>query len=422
MMKYNKYILSMSFGNLHGGVGGVDKYVITQQKNANENNIGYLYLFYVKKIIKNKMIGFRFGLILDGKYLGIYTANQIIKFLKVNKINIEVVYINHLLFAKLNEIDKILSFVNKKIYLILHDYYSCCSNYFLAKNYTYCNANNLGDNPCLDCPKYEESLDKESKIWTMLNKYKENLYFFSVSNCTKNIFLKFHTDIDSNRVIVVPNQNIIIEKDDSKVLKNSKLKIAFLGNSNLYKGWDEFKTLVNKFKCNYDFYLFNSYGKIIDGAKTINAKYDSKHINGMVDFIKEENIDVVVLWAKWPETFSYVACEALASKCYMIAYKYSGNIVDIIKNYKSGIIYDSFEDLLNDMLNQEQFEKVVNEYRSSLNNISIKNVDNANLINGLNDQTTNTLEHKFKMPSNLIHPINCIFNIILKKKYNMEDI
>lgn len=421
MIKYSKYILSFSFGNLHAGTGGVDKYVITQQKIANANNIGYFYLFYIKKMIKGKIVGFRFGLIIDGKYIGIFTTKQVIKMLQVNQINIEKVYINHLLFSKIKEVDKILSYVKKDIYLVLHDYYTCCTNYFLVKDNNYCNVNKLGDLPCLNCRHYKYSLKKENEIWHMLSKYKNNLYFISVSNCTKNIFLKFHADINPDRVIVVPNQNIIYGEDDSCMKTNAKLKIAYLGNDNINKGWNEFKFLVDKFKNSYDFYLFNSFGKQIDGAKTINAKYDSNHINGMVDFVKEENIDAVVLWAKWPETFSYVACESLASKCYMIGYKNSGNIVDIINNNKSGKVYNSFNDLINDMSDINNFTKSVTAYRKSLVGINISNVDNKNLVYGLTPESNKLQNHSLKLSLN-INIINVIFDKYLKRKYKMEDI
>lgn len=419
--RYNKYILSIGADNLHGGAGGVGKYVITQQRLANENNIGYFYLFYVKKIIKSKMIIFRWGLILDNKYLGFFSTNQVKQIIKKNKINIDSVYLQHFIWSKVSEVDKILTFVNKKIYVLLHDYYTCCTKYMLVKNDVYCNANWLGDNSCLDCKNYKESINKEGIMWKSLNKFNEKINYISPSVCTKNIFLRFHPNIKEEKVIVVPNQNIIISKDDSVVKLNDKIRVAFLGNSNPMKGWDEYNKLVNIFKDKYDFYLFNSFGVTIDGTKTIHAKYDSNHLNGMVDFVTENNIDVVILWAKWPETFSYVACEALASKCYMIGYKDSGNIVDLINNYKTGKIYNAFNELIFDMNNIETFTNKINDYRMSTNNVKIELKDNSNIIVDLKTEDISKEKMNLLLPKNHLHIFNFILDKMLRHMFDMEE-
>jgi hypothetical protein len=52
----------------------------------------------------------------------------------------------------------------------------------------------------------------------------------------------------------------------------------------------------------------------------------------MIEALASAKIDVVVVWAQWPETFCYVVHEALAAGAYVIARQAAGNVWPAIQS------------------------------------------------------------------------------------------
>jgi len=72
----------------------------------------------------------------------------------------------------------------------------------------------------------------------------------------------------------------------------------------------------------------------------------------MVESLRWNQIDVVVLWSNVAETFSFTLHEALAAGCYILTNPKSGNIQDYIRhNPERGMVLEDEEALI-ELLNQ----------------------------------------------------------------------
>lgn len=415
--KYSKYILSLALGDPLRSKDGTNKYILTQASFANKANMGFIHLCYLKKLVNGRLIVFRFGVSIDGTYLGVYTAAQVVKLIKGNEFTISSIYLNNVICANFKALEHVLdAFPKVQIITMVHDFYLCCTNYTLFVNNRYCNAEKLGDTVCHECEHFKKSNTLENKIWGFLSKYMDRIKFNAPSESAKNIFLRFHKEIDESHVRAVPNQNIIYMAGDSKYKKNKKLRIGYIGYDTAFKGFDVFKMLTERYKEVYDFFWFNSKGLSIQGAQTIKSGFDKKHLNGMSDYVKENNIDAILLWAKWPETFSYVAVESLAAKAFMISYKNSGNIAAIINTHESGVVLNSLAELCDLLDNYSALEKAVDEYKISLQGKTILLQDNPDIVETV-DSKVLANQYSPKLPNNIVHPLNAIMNEIMLRRY-----
>lgn len=67
----------------------------------------------------------------------------------------------------------------------------------------------------------------------------------------------------------------------------------------------------------------------------------------MVESLRWNQIDVVVLWSNVAETFSFTLHEALAAGCYILTNPKSGNIQDYIRhNPERGMVLEDEEALI----------------------------------------------------------------------------
>ena len=55
-------------------------------------------------------------------------------------------------------------------------------------------------------------------------------------------------------------------------------------------------------------------------------KVSAQERSAMVEAVAEQNVDVVVSWSLWPETFCFAVHEALAGGAFVVARKDAGNV------------------------------------------------------------------------------------------------
>jgi hypothetical protein len=65
----------------------------------------------------------------------------------------------------------------------------------------------------------------------------------------------------------------------------------------------------------------------------------------MVRTLRELEIDVVILWSLWPETFCIAAAESLQAGTALVTFKDSGNVAAMVRDLDVGAVLDSEADL-----------------------------------------------------------------------------
>ncbi len=85
----------------------------------------------------------------------------------------------------------------------------------------------------------------------------------------------------------------------------------------------------------------------------------------MTETLRDKEIDAVLLWPLWPETFSIKLHDALAAGCFIVTNPLSGNIQDYIRrNPRQGVILED-EKALHDFVATGELAKRLKEYREN---------------------------------------------------------
>jgi hypothetical protein len=122
------------------------------------------------------------------------------------------------------------------------------------------------------------------------------------------------------------------------------VRVAFVGQPVYHKGWGTFRELVaatQDLGC-YRFHQFASRAELasIGGVTPVAAETSAADPFGMTRALAAHRIDLVLALSPWPETFGYVAHEALASGADVIALAGTGNIAAMLRQREGGIVLE----------------------------------------------------------------------------------
>ncbi len=370
---YKDYVIAVSFVDYLADKSGVAKVLMAHQQMYNANGISYVDLFSVKKNVCHDriMLFCKFGLIIDGEFKGIFQMSQIIHMLyrwEKDGHRLLDIHLHHLLYTNINVVKELLKACpDTPIKIYLHDYYNACTGYTLMKNKeSYCGGRGFADETCADCQF--KAVNK--RVQPLIHQiYKENIKritFVSPSQATKEIFLNFHSEYADN-AIVIPHQKYTKHyKNNLDLLSEDEtIKVAFLGMPMKHKGWDVWKELVNQFSsCGYEFTVFNSSDDDYEGMKKVKIGFSKENLNAMTDALRKYKVHVVLLWAIWPETYSYTCFEAFSANAFIITNKISGNIADVVKKNGNGIVLTSEEELRHLFADKKELCRMINDFRA----------------------------------------------------------
>ena len=365
------YVLSISFANYLKGISGMAKVLMEHQKMYNNRSVGYVNLFVVKKyLFQEKMTAFcYYGLVINGEYKGIYSIEQIINFIKSwddQGKNLIDIHLHHLLYVKLKQIDKLLCHIDAvPIKLYLHDYYTVCWNYTLLKNgESYCGPQKMCPNKCNDCRFYHRSKPRVDQIQELLAKYKKRILVVSPSEATKNIWLESYPEFREQTTVIKHQKEIGKYRENLKPLSScKKISIAFLGMPAEHKGWKQWEMMVENYKEDYRFVVFNSSDEEYQNMEKVKIQYSPGNLSAMTKALRDNDIQVALLWAKWPETYSYTFYESLSANLYIITNRVSGNITNQVEERRCGIILEDVNELYQLFGDKEELRERINDFR-----------------------------------------------------------
>lgn len=196
---------------------------------------------------------------------------------------------------------------------------------------------------------------------------RDNIMLICPSENTKK-YIEKAFPLVKDKIFVIPHLKFQIANKNNKT-NNKKLRIAYVGYKHKEKGWDTFKELVNNFKDKYEFYCLGKTDEHIEGVKEQSVSFIKDGKFAMLDKLKELNIDIGLLWSTCPETYSYTYYECYAANVFVITNKLSGNINDQVVKNKNGISFDSKEELIKMLKNEENVRENISENTQYIYNI-----------------------------------------------------
>ena len=126
------------------------------------------------------------------------------------------------------------------------------------------------------------------------------------------------------------------------------ISIGYLGSKVYHKGWYIFEKLVNLFgdHSKFKFYYFGNQINKMTRVQNINISVSGSDPLSMLNAVAEIELDFVLNWAMWPETFSFTAHEAIAGGAHVLTNTISGNVAAIVSKTEMGTIFNDENELL----------------------------------------------------------------------------
>jgi GT2 family glycosyltransferase len=337
----------------------IASFVLAPDKNDLETIKLYLYTNEISKEIAS----FKTDLFSYGQIK--YTNNKYKEILEVlfDTFKFDILHVHHFLFQTFDAIDVA---KERNVYSIitLHDLYMKCPSINMVYIDKYCEKDDRKD--CKKClhSRYGVNSDVlenwQKTAHTTLNKFDKIIV---PSENTKSIFKDIYPDLN---IEVVEHGVKVIQVRETKQIKNT-FDIAFVGAMAIHKGSRILEELI-KMNSNIRIHLF---GKP-------NCKKLSKNINNYIShgeykrgelpqLLVDNNIDLVCIFATWPETYSYTLTESYMAKVPVLTFDL-GAVGDRVKKDKLGWTIDFDIDAKKILEKIKEIEKNKKEYDEIVKN------------------------------------------------------
>lgn len=372
-LQYQQFVITFSHDDYLKSIGGIQLYLQDEQNALLDNEISYIQLFptiHRPFELSPDPLDFQLTIQVDGHKIGSVKAVDLawaISELAVENYRCISLNLHHLMSWNLKVVEYFLEkYPLAKKRFFLHDYFTICPQYNLLFNgRKFCGAPSVESNACTIC-KYGRT---RQIYFPMFQQIFEKFKFevIAPSEFALELWME-HFEIDENAVKIIPHQNL--EKEDrSEERKSSgnkdRIRIAFLGHESYHKGWQTWRKLVSLLEKNKEYSLFH-FGSRITGEypeKFLPVVVSHSDRNAMQKQLEQHQIDLVFLWAIWPETYSYTYFESLSAGCFVITHVNSGNIAQQVNKRGNGIVLSSEEELFDFVNNREYFTGLLMKYK-----------------------------------------------------------
>ncbi len=230
----------------------------------------------------------------------------------------------------------------------LHDYTSLCEGFNLLRDdLAFCNAPAPSSMACRICvygAARVRHLDRMQRLF-------EECDFDVLSPSASTLALwSRRTALPFASAAVHPHSNLARETVDkaSTRLQHAgvempPIRIGFVGFPSSSKGWPIFSALVDEFHADtrYAFIHFAARGvSSIPECEFVVTESTPDDRDATLRLLHEHRIDFLAMMSPWPETFSFVAHEAIAAGCRLLCFSDSGNVAALVRRTGLGTVFD----------------------------------------------------------------------------------
>lgn len=293
-------------------------------------------------------------LVLDGAHIGVCRMSDLIETTRRSAdLNTQVfVAIHHLLGHNPEQIAELAQTAEaSEVVLWLHDYFSLCPGVRLQRNdLDFCGAPEVDSNACGLCVYGTERRSHLERMKHLFDVLMPTV--LAPSQVTQDLWLKRAT-FRVSRTEVVPH--VILDWTPRSVPEvrndNDRIRVGFLGTATPHKGWPTFEKLTYSpaLKDRFEFLALTTHKMNLCGRR-VTVHVTPEQPNAMTDAVRAQEIDLVVHWPDWPETFALTAYEALEGGAFLVTNEGSGNVAATIQKLGRGkvltdkdTLFDFFE-------------------------------------------------------------------------------
>lgn len=347
-------IISFSHDNFKKVSGGIQLCVDKELASGNAEGWEYLHIYPLVPVTRlaDSGMDISVGLSINGIELASCLMSELIELLNhLAEKKYDVVFVIHHLMGHAPEVMKnmIQKFTNCPVYFWVHDYFTLCRSYTLMQNgLRFCNAPPISSNACQICLYGEERQSHVARIRNLLSIKELKLVF--PSEVARDMLAK--SGIAVENAVILPH--IALSEVHTQPAMGTErtfqdvITIAFIGTPAMLKGWEVFRQLTENYRqsSRFNFMVFSKLPPIPGNYRWVEVHTTANNLGAMTEALEKCQVDFVLNWPGWPETFSFVTCEALVAGAYIITNKWSGNVVKLIEKHGSGIVLDSHSELM----------------------------------------------------------------------------
>jgi hypothetical protein len=345
-------ILSFSHDHYATIAGGTQLCVgIEEREGAAE---GYVYLHahprpYLQSLAPSNVEDLIFlRLTLNGVILGICsyaTLQEAAKLLHENGKK-QYVVIHHLLGHSVECVSNIIAATGQRRgWLWLHDFFTLCASPHLLRNgISFCSAPKVESAACGICSYGTARLTHLQQMRGLFESNK--LSVIAPSNFVADLWRE-RSGLPFAGLSIVPHLELEwVSQPQQSSQSDERIRVAFIGQQSLSKGWPHFVKLVNELRDNenYEFIYFGVHEPNL-GIRCCSVSVSNNNRTEMIEALRAVGIDVVLHISPTPETFSFTTHEAIASGAYVVTNSGSGNTACVIGETGRGLVLEHENDI-----------------------------------------------------------------------------
>lgn len=346
-------VVAFSHDNYTKCVGGVQLCVGLQQRSLRASGKAYLVVYPAIRsdlLCDDALAGEQvLGVVLDGVDLGYCSGDDLMTALENTRAIREPLSASVVIHALHGHavafVENVLDLLNKRdVFFFVHDFNAVCPSTHLMRNgIIFCGGPPTTSSACGVCLHGDDRAKHVARIREFFSSH--DVTVIAPSGYALNLW-RSTSGLPCAKALVRSHADFRATGVRTRTA-GGRLRVAFVGQPIYIKGWDAFSALAKAFEGDrrYAFYAFSAYkpGHSNIEWKPVSVNIDT--IDAMSRALVREKIDVAVLWSLCPETFSFTAYEARAAGTFIITTAESGNIADMVREYRQGLVMSSDAEL-----------------------------------------------------------------------------
>jgi glycosyltransferase involved in cell wall biosynthesis len=359
-------VVSLSQDNYTTSVGGVQLCIKLEEEAARASARHYLNLHPARAMPflshATEPTDIEFGVVFNGTFVGNVAADRIIAVLRsARRSGASADMVVHSLLGHSTEVLVSLhsALAPTRSLFWLHDYFSVCPSFTLLRNdISYCGAPPSQSPACSICVFGEERETHIERLRAACSRIPFEVV--SPSVFTRDLWLKT-ADFPHKSIRVHAHSSIEWSNEPEPRTSDAPVRIAFVGHPANHKGWQTFLHLIEELGTDerYEFHHFGSGLRQHAKAKFTRVSVIEDGAAAMRDALAALDIDAVLIWSIWPETFSFVAHEALSAGAMLLTNEQSGNVATLARGGANGAVYADDQALLSALRGLDLHEQLV---------------------------------------------------------------
>ena len=344
------FALSVSHDCYIHNFGGTQIFIADEQSKFNGDRITYCHVSPASARLTLAPPGtaVELQIVLDGEFIGVAAGGvmlQALRCLPVSFVPARLLIVHCLFGHNIEELAACAEALRPTDnFFWIHDFSSICEGFNLLRNdATYCGAPPPTSLGCRVCVYGVGRAAHQARVRMFFSQI--NFHVVAPSQSALDVWLAgaglphLDTQVHPHCQLVEAQPGV---GETPQATTTAPARVAFIGHGSFHKGYASFRALVAEFggSDSYKFYHFGSASALTPmfGVELVPVTVTRDNPRAMVAALAWHNVDIVLILAPWPETFSYVTFEALASGADVVALAAGGNVPAAVIALQRGMV------------------------------------------------------------------------------------